>query len=551
MELSLNLIKEKLADLVIDYKLEKSGQRLHLQRPVFYQDQKELDSNTLYIAQSDQLPADLQCQVDTALILIGSPAISLNQDGFSYLVISETVSIFELSNRIHQIYDFFEIWNMSLQKSIRENKPLQYLIDLSEPVFENGITIMNPDFYIIARTSLTLDFNLFEELKTDEFGRLQPQQVNSFKNDLAYQKIKNEKEVFIYPKNILPYRTLCKNIFHHDSFLFRLVVCENIHPFSESDAVLLEHLGKYLTEDSEYLVSVNRFDDDELIELLNDMVAGKAYHLADFEKELKRLGWELNHFYCVAYVLPSDQDIYNQTLTYFGNKIRHNFEEAFAFAHKDHLIVLFNLSRIKNRQEFFDGFNVFIKASNFKIGYSNESNGLGNFRDYFKEAQIALDFGGQLAPQNDVHQFSDYVLLYLLSQMTRELPVANLNAPILSRLSDYDDKNSTEYIKTLTIYLQNNMNALQTAKDLSIHRGTMVYRLERIREIGKIDFENPDELLHVNISLKLHNNLTSIKPVKENTGEEFAEQILADLIAKGYHGKKLLKKFKEEQKKFD
>nr|WP_320025294.1 helix-turn-helix domain-containing protein [uncultured Acetobacterium sp.] len=549
MELSLNLIKEKLADLVIDYKQEESGQRLHLQRPVFYRDQKELDSNTLYIAQSDQLPADLHCQVDAALIVIGSPAISLNHNGFSYLVISETVSIFELSNRIHQIYDFFEIWNMSLQKSIRENKPLQYLIDLSEPVFENGITIMNPDFYIIARTSLTLDFNLFEELKTDEFGRLQPQQVNSFKNDLAYQKIKDEKAVFIYPKNILPYRTLCKNIFHHDSFLFRLVVCENIHPFSESDAVLLEYLGKSLTEDSEYLVSVNRFDDDELIELLNDMVAGKAYHLADFEKELKRLGWELNHFYCVGYVLPSDQDIYNQTLTYFSNKIRHDFEDAFAFAHKDHLIVLFNLNRIKNRQEFFDDFNLFIKASNFKIGYSNDSNGLGNFRDYFKEAQIALDFGGHSAPQNDVYQFSDYVLFYLLSQMTRELPAANLNAPILSRLSDYDDKNGTEYIKTLTIYLMNNMNALQTAKDLSIHRGTMVYRLERIREIGKIDFENPDELLHVNISLKLQNNLTSIKPVKENKGEEFTEQILADLIAKGYHGKKLLKKFKEEQKK--
>ena len=47
----------------------------------------------------------------------------------------------------------------------------------------------------------------------------------------------------------------------------------------------------------------------------------------------------------------------------------------------------------------------------------------------------------------------------------------------------------------------------------------------------------------------LQNNMILIKPVRENTGGEFAEQILADLIAQGYSGEVLLKKFKEEQKK--
>ena len=44
----------------------------------------------------------------------------------------------------------------------------------------------------------------------------------------------------------------------------------------------------------------------------------------------------------------------------------------------------------------------------------------------------------------------------------------------------------------------------------------------------------------------LQNNMILIKPVRENTGGEFAEQILADLIAQGYSGEVLLKKFKEE-----
>ena len=40
-----------------------------------------------------------------------------------------------------------------------------------------------------------------------------------------------------------------------------------------------------------------------------------------------------------------------------------------------------------------------------------------------------------------------------------------------------------------------------------------------------------------------------IRPAKNNTGGEFAEQILADLIAQGYSGEELLKRFKDMQGK--
>ncbi len=39
-----------------------------------------------------------------------------------------------------------------------------------------------------------------------------------------------------------------------------------------------------------------------------------------------------------------------------------------------------------------------------------------------------------------------------------------------------------------------------------------------------------------------------IRPLKENAGGEFAEQILSDLIAQGYSGEELLTRFKAAQK---
>ncbi|WP_449241062.1 AbrB/MazE/SpoVT family DNA-binding domain-containing protein [Desulfoscipio gibsoniae] len=46
----------------------------------------------------------------------------------------------------------------------------------------------------------------------------------------------------------------------------------------------------------------------------------------------------------------------------------------------------------------------------------------------------------------------------------------------------------------------------------------------------------------------LQNNAIVIRPINENTGSEFAEQILADLIAQGLTGQELLAKFKEMNK---
>ena len=47
----------------------------------------------------------------------------------------------------------------------------------------------------------------------------------------------------------------------------------------------------------------------------------------------------------------------------------------------------------------------------------------------------------------------------------------------------------------------------------------------------------------------LRGNELVIRPVKEQSGGEFAEQILADLIKQGFTGEKLLKEFKKTQKK--
>lgn len=62
MELSLRLIKEKLGAVEIDYQIKEAAERMVFSRPVFYSNQEELASDTLYMAVADQLSENIRIQ---------------------------------------------------------------------------------------------------------------------------------------------------------------------------------------------------------------------------------------------------------------------------------------------------------------------------------------------------------------------------------------------------------------------------------------------------------------------------------------------------------
>jgi purine catabolism regulator len=66
-------------------------------------------------------------------------------------------------------------------------------------------------------------------------------------------------------------------------------------------------------------------------------------------------------------------------------------------------------------------------------------------------------------------------------------------------LLDSDKHEGTEYIATLRSFFAHNHSVTDTAKYLYIHRNTVNYRLNRIRERLKDDFNDP--LVRLNLQL--------------------------------------------------
>jgi DNA-binding PucR family transcriptional regulator len=69
----------------------------------------------------------------------------------------------------------------------------------------------------------------------------------------------------------------------------------------------------------------------------------------------------------------------------------------------------------------------------------------------------------------------------------------------LGALASYDERKHTELLKTLIQYLQHGGGYEATSRALSVHRSTLKYRLQRIRELSGFDLGNPE--IHFNLQL--------------------------------------------------
>ena len=145
----------------------------------------------------------------------------------------------------------------------------------------------------------------------------------------------------------------------------------------------------------------------------------------------------------------------------------------------------------------------FLRDSFLKAGFSNEFTGFSHIRDYYRQAAVALDVGSRREPYKWIHRFEEVALDYMLEQGRGEFPGELVCSRRILELRDFDALHHTDYYHTLKCYVQNQLNAVQTAKQLFIHRSTFLYRMEKIGEIVDLDLNDYDTLLYVMMTFRI------------------------------------------------
>jgi purine catabolism regulator len=138
------------------------------------------------------------------------------------------------------------------------------------------------------------------------------------------------------------------------------------------------------------------------------------------------------------------------------------------------------------------------------IGAGRIQSGLAGIQRAHQEAKQALIMGRRLNGPGGITWF-DELGVYRLIFAAEQLPeLAAFHDEALAPLIEYDRQHNAELVRTLKAYFDATCGPKEAAALLEVHRNTVLYRLERIREITGLDLDNADVRLRLHLALCIH-----------------------------------------------
>ncbi len=142
------------------------------------------------------------------------------------------------------------------------------------------------------------------------------------------------------------------------------------------------------------------------------------------------------------------------------------------------------------------------KDLDYKVGIGRCFNGIDNIKNSLMDAERAIR-AGQILKEDKVINFDSLDIYKILCQEGIQQELIWFYEDTLKPLDDYDNKKSTELVKTLEAYFDCKGNLKKMSDCLFTHYNTILYRVQRINDITGMSLDNSEDRLSLNVALKI------------------------------------------------
>ena len=156
------------------------------------------------------------------------------------------------------------------------------------------------------------------------------------------------------------------------------------------------------------------------------------------------------------------------------------------------------------------------KDTDFQIGIGKSVEGYQRLKESYHEASRAIKYIDIIRlvtgdKNKSVVHYSNLGFFQIFGKVDDMTELERCIPETLKKLYLYDDEHKGELITTLQMYLRNNQSIKKTAGAMFVHYRTISYRLEKIKQISGINFDNANEVLAVSNGLIIYKMLKEIE----------------------------------------
>lgn len=156
------------------------------------------------------------------------------------------------------------------------------------------------------------------------------------------------------------------------------------------------------------------------------------------------------------------------------------------------------------------------KDTDFQIGIGKSVEGYQRLKESYHEASRAIKYIDIIRlvtgdKNKSVVHYSNLGFFQIFGEIDDVTELERYIPETLKKLYLYDDEHKGELITTLLMYLRNKQSIRKTADAMFVHYRTISYRLEKIKQISGINFDDANEVLAVSNGLIIYKMLKEIE----------------------------------------
>ena len=463
----------------------------------------------LYIART----ADLEHVADTSLhptfLLAGDPQELLSsRESMSVLYTEEDADIFALLSDVSEVFMRYEKWRSDMQAVCARHGQLAELGAVAERMMGNPIHLIDEESRLIFTAIDPSHYTVPENYvwKT-EYG--DERVVNRMLSMPEYADFPGKQGIFRFDHRDFAdlgfsYDALCCNVYADGRF-FGSLYSDNLgHDFTPRDTAVLLMIRDVIAG---YAASyrARKLDDDPM----RDSIIKELLNHGQVEKtmlgmRLRASGWCFRDQYVCVRVECGNSGRADLLYSNLGVNIAASLSACTWVLHRSGLVIVLNVTRMVEPYEYvleFIGDRV--SANDMIAGVSDVFSDFYNLVYAHRHAERAIELSAGKRGGSALCFFEDVKLEYIMSKCLENDPLEAVCPPGLMQLLKADREKGTNNIAVLRAYLENNMNAAETARAFFVHRNTMIYRVQQIERVLNMDLTDPKNRLLLSWSIEL------------------------------------------------
>ena len=314
-----------------------------------------------------------------------------------------------------------------------------------------------------------------------------------------FMKLGDQKGPFLYKSSESDkYTNLIANLYKNDMKIGSFGSTDINQPYSMGQQSLVGHLKK-VVEAAFCVQTEEDFYISNSTSIIERMLKGFFVEEKAIKAIISELNWNnFNSYYLVVFDCFIADFAEESMVKVYRSHIKRFLPKALIVLYKSQLVAVqpsdiefYSLKDFKKK----------LSESGLKCGISFKFSDFIDLKYYYKQAVSALREGmgklDSLSKHTNCFLYQDYFTEDLIHSLEKESGLRHLCRPEIFILKEHDDNAGSEYIKTLYQYLLCGENISATSEALFIHRNTLLYRIERIKEMINTDLDDNSHLFHL------------------------------------------------------